>query len=944
LGPLCPAYVVALLAALRCGAVPVPVDAGLDADRYAWTEGVARPSVVVTSDVSTVAQFRGRTDAGEVLLDAATGHVLLTTSPGARAAWRYPTPDAGYLIPTSGSTGEAKAVVGSRNGLHAFLSWFVAEFGLDAGDTCAAVTRVNFDPSLRELLAVPAAGGTLSLPDVDAQLDPHALAEHFATSTPTVAFLVPSLARRIADALHARSATLPRLRFAFFAGEVLPGRLVEQWARLAPDAEFVNLYGMTEGTLAQLFRRDVTPATGGPARVVPVGRPRPGVEVTVDRPGPDGHGEVLITSAAPALGTLGDGDGPAPGTFRVEPMPVPLRTGDAGRHTADGELVVVGRLGNTLKVAGKRVSFDRLVSAVEDLPGVDQCVVVDRQGPHAFVAVPGTASDREAVRELVLDVAKRLELPRPVVHVRAELPLLRSGKVDRIALASAVPDPGAADVAPAGRGVEGVLLDLLGLDAPTSFVDGGLSSLDMMDFTLEVNRRFGAGLSVRDCFEHRDVASLAREIERSANRAAPVEEVRDVDPGPGPHPLSTRQLSYLAITMSDGNANWCNISREIAVDPALSAADVSAAVERLVSRHDVLRLALTPDWSAQVHLATASRGFPVTVRESSDDHRAAVQRARVEVVAELIDPTLAPAIRVALVRGRETASVILVAHHLFVDGLSLDLLAADFRALLRGERPVDVPRQGFRSYCEVTRRSPEPPAADVGYWTAFLAGTRQVELPEAPGDDAQDGVLVSRPFGVTCSRAAHRLAEAVGVSVFPVVLAAFERAVSEEFGLGPLSVVVPVQVREGFRTSTAGMFMSQLVVRGKGSTPLPDSAREFARQVEVGTAHSAWEFDQRVEALGMAGATGFPLSTVLFNQHPKPRGLRARDLGSWAPRELGRKLRYQLQGELQVSAGEMALTYYYRRGIAPDGTGVVDRVHAGVLAAISAAGVARHAD
>jgi mycobactin peptide synthetase MbtE len=47
---------------------------------------------------------------------------------------------------------------------------------------------------------------------------------------------------------------------------------------------------------------------------------------------------------------------------------------------------------------------------------------------------------------------------------------------------------------------------------------------------------------------------------------------------------------------------------------------------------------------------------------------------------------------------------------------------------------------------------------------------------------------------------------------------------------------------------------------------------------------------------------------------------------------------------LQVSAGEMALTYYYRRGIAPDGTGVVDRVHAGVLAAISAAGVARHAD
>ncbi|MCC8247054.1 AMP-binding protein [Saccharothrix luteola] len=941
-GPLCPAYVVGLLAALRCGAVPVPVDAGLDPDRYAWTEGVARPSVLVTSDVSTVAHFRGRTDAGEVLLDAATGRVALTTSPGAPTAWRYPTPDAGYLIPTSGSTGEAKAVVGSRSGLHAFLSWFVAEFGLHAGDTCAAVTRVNFDPSLRELLAVLVAGGRLRLPEVDAQLDPRAVAEHFAAGTSTVAFLVPSLARRVADALHARSATLPDLRLAFFAGEVLPTRVVERWARLAPGAEFVNLYGMTEGTLAQLYRRGVTPTTGGAAKVVPVGRPRPGVEVRVDQPGPDGHGEVLVTSAKPALGTLADGGGSAPGTFRIDPMPATLRTGDVGRRTDEGELVIVGRLGNTLKVAGKRVSFDRLVAAVEDLPGVDQCVVVDRQGPHVFVAAP----DPGALRELVLDVVKRLELPRPVVHVRAELPLLRSGKVDRVALAASVEDTPVVDAA-AGRGVEDALLDLLGLDAPESFVDVGLSSLDMMDFALEVNRRFGADLSVRDCFEHRDVASLARAIERSADRTAPTGEVLGGDPGPGPYPLSTRQHAYMAITMADGNANWCNLSREIPVDRALSTAEVGAAVAELVARHDVLRLALTPDWSRQVHVDTAGRGFAVTVHESSgdhDDHRDVVQRARVEAVAELVDPTLAPAIRVALVRGRETGSVILVAHHLFVDGLSLDLLAADFRALLRGERPDDVPRQGFRGYCVATRRSPEPPAADVEHWTAFLSGVRQVELPEAPGADAQDGMLVSRPFGVACSRAAHRVAEAVGVSVFAVVLAAFERAVAEEFGLGPLSVVVPVQVREGYRTSTAGMFMSQLVVRGTGSTSLRDNARELARQVEVGTAHSAWEFDQRVEALGLAGSAGFPLSTVLFNQHPKPRGLRVRDLGSRSPRELGRKLRYQLQGELQMSAGEIALTYYYRRGIAPDGTGVVDRVHARVLAAVSAAGRAGHAD
>lgn len=908
LGPLCPAYVVALLASLRCGAVPMPVDSGFAADRYAWAERVSRPSVVVTSDVSTVAQYQGATGAAEILLDAATGRVALRTGRVPETASRYPMPDAGYLIPTSGSTGEPKAIVGSRTGLHTFLSWFVDEFGLNAQDRCAAVTRVNFDPSLRELLGVLVAGGTLCLPEIDAQLDPHALASHLATSRATLAFLVPSLARRVGQALE----ELPDLRLGFFAGEVLPSKVVEQWTKLASGAEFVNLYGMTEGTLAQLFRRGVRPG-----EAVPVGRPRPGVTVTIDDPDPAGRGEVLVSSDAPALGILVDG--------HVDPMPGVLRTGDVGWWTEDGELRVSGRLGNALKVSGKRVSFEQFVLAVEELPGVDQCVVVDHQGPHAFVA-----TEQDAVRQQVLDVAKRLELPRPEVHLRARLPLMRSGKVDRIVLTESIED--SVERVTPDESVAGVLLGFLGLDAglSTPFVDVGLSSLDMMDFVLEVNRRFGVNLTVHECFEYRDVASLARAIDHLPSSPAPLDDVRAAEL-PAVLPLSTRQLAYQAICMADGNANWCNISREISFDTAVSVAEVTAAAQALIARHDVLRLGLTPDWSAQVHTEDGLR-CPITVHETGEDFRALVQEVRVRTVAELIDPTAAPPIRVAIVG----TSVILVAHHLFVDGLSLDLLAAEFRALLLGQTLEAVPPQGFRDYCLATRRIPDAPEAK--YWRTFLEGAEQIVLPEVEG--ASDGMLVSRPFGVSASRAAHRLAASSGVSLFSVVLAAFELAVAEEFGTGPLTIVVPVQVRAGVSTATAGMFMSQLVVRGTGAKSLPDNAREFAGQLESGAANSAWEFDQRVDELGLSGATAFPLSTVLFNQHPKPRGLRVRDLGSREPRELGRSLRYQLQGELQMSAAEIALTYYYRRGIAPDGTGVIDRIHARILETVCSNGKA----
>ncbi|MCZ0988277.1 AMP-binding protein [Streptomyces diastatochromogenes] len=277
--PADPAYVVGLLAALRSGAVPVPVDAGMTSAQYAWTERISRPSVLLSSDVSPVAHFRGATgaDVGELVVDAATGRVVLDTTGPQRpdSAWRYPGDDAGYLIPTSGSTGAPKAIVGSRTGLNAFLSWFVEEFELGEDDTCAALTRVNFDPSLRELLGVLVAGGRLNLPPVDVQLDLAALGGHLVESRPTLAFLVPSLARRVADVLRADSTRLGALRLAFFAGEVLPARVAQQWRGLAPGAEIVNLYGMTEGT---------SPSSSGARRArgrgrdlgLPVGRPRPG--------------------------------------------------------------------------------------------------------------------------------------------------------------------------------------------------------------------------------------------------------------------------------------------------------------------------------------------------------------------------------------------------------------------------------------------------------------------------------------------------------------------------------------------------------------------------------------------------------------------------------------------------------------------------------------------
>lgn len=952
-GPLCPAYVVGLLAALRAHAVPVPVDAGMTPQQYAWLGAAARPSVVVASDVTAATQHTGvgpRT--AQVVLDAGRGTVLLVTAPRA-AAPRYTDPDAGYLVATSGSTGAPKAVVGSRTGLHAFLAWFVAELGVHAGDVTAAVTRVGFDPSLRELLAVLCVGGRVDLPPVDAQLDPRVLADHVASGA-TLAYLVPSVARRIGAVLDETSRTADGLRAALFAGEVLPRRLVDQWAKLAPRAELVNLYGMTEGTLAQLCRRDVAAAVAAPGGGLPVGRPRPGASVVVLDPDDTGLGDVVVRCDTPALGLLRtDAD-----DLRVDPLPRDLRTGDVG-VLVDGELVVVGRRGNDLKVDGRRVAYGAFVEAVEDLPGVRQCVVVE--GPHAFVA----ADPDDALADRVRAVARRLRVPEPGVHLRAELPLQRNGKVDRVALtveaaAAGTPHRPVRDT----RGTVDELHALLGLPAGTPadqpFVAAGVTSVDLIGLTAHLRRR-GVELSVRECYALGHAAAVAAvldvavatAVDTAATAAPPV-------PGPGTAPavtpaaavpLSGAQATYVATCMADGNADWCNISRVVPAPVGTVAADVRAALTVLVARHDALRLAVGP--AGLEHVADA-QVTDVQIADTADapvddvpvvgaraahgpdlDHAAAVQRARVSAVTRLLDPAAPPPVRAVLVAGRTATSVVLVAHHLLVDGIGLDVLADELRALLAGAPlPAAPPPDAARGFAARTARRPGAPAAPH----PALHGTTALRLPEATGPQAALGRIVSRPLGPLVTAAVARVAQAAGASAFDVLLAAYAQAVAHVTGVPRPPVVVPARVRDDVPARAVGMFTGQLVVRAPGALDLPDLVRALAEQVAAGAAPDAPAFEDLPAALHLPDDGRFPVSTVLFNQHPHARGLLPRDLGAWQPRDLGRTLRYQLQGEVQVSGPEAVVSYYHRHGIEAARPGVVDAVHDALVATVLDAG------
>lgn len=946
MGPLCPAYLVGLLATWRAGTVAVPVDTGFSADQYSWLERRTAPAVVISTDVTTSSQYAGVTPtAAEIVIDSGTGAIILEAAPDRDCiATTFANPDACYVIPTSGSTGEPKAIVGSHRGLGDFLAWFSKEFGLTRDDRCAALTRVNFDPSLRELLGVLGVGGTVILPPVDAQSDLSCVADHLIESKPTTVFLVPSIAIRLAADSRLAETVLPQIRLIFFAGEVLSRRVVKQWSVLAPNAEIVNLYGQTEATLAQLYRRNVQGTTSYP---IPVGMARPGIEVTMNDDG-SGMGEVFLAAETPSLGMLAS---TSDSVHQIVPIPSPLPTGDLGYFTGNGELVVVGRVGNDIKYGGRRISFHEFVNAVEELPEVLQCVVADRDGPHVFVATDCVDSLHATIQGL----GRQFNLPRFLLHLQPNLPTLRNGKVDRRALLASL-QHSAADVhvpeePPQDRPeIEQQLCALLSLDsADGSFVDYGVTSLDMLGALTTINRDYGIRLTTHECFGLRNARGLAQEIETRRLDGTPTFTERAsaelVTDSARDYPLSTRQVAYIRICMAGGNANWCNLSREIQFDRPLNREVIDDAVHALLRRHDALGLGLTPNWQRQTYtppeeMKPSIEKIDVLVQTSTPQFRGAVESARAILVAELIDPAAPPPVRAVLMSGTDGCSVIIVAHHLFIDGPGMDVLAADLRlAVSGGQLGASADANSYRSYCLSTARSDRRgPAA--AYWQSLLADVEQAHLPESEDGDGAAGELLSLPFGLLNTRGIHQIAQTLGVSAFTVVLGAFQAAVSEVFSIRGLPIIVANQHRAGVDASVAGMFTGTLIVRGNGSNSLPDVIAAMAGQLAEGTEHGDWEFDQRVADLNLPATEYFPLSTVLFNQRPLPRGTRVRELGPWRPRSLGRSLRYQLQGELQMSGPDMVMTYYYRRGIG--GIEIIYRVHETLLRAITAGQEAIH--
>lgn len=354
--------------------------------------------------------------------------------------------DIAVLLYTSGTTGAPKAAVLRHRNLASYIITSVEFASADEDDAVIVSVPPYHIAAVSSVLSSTYAGRRVVQLET---FEPQAWVDSVRAEAVTHAMVVPTMLNRILDVIEADGGGLPSLRALSYGGGPMPLPVIERAMALLPDVGFVNAYGLTEtsSTIALLGPDDhreafasEDPAVRG--RLASVGRPLPGVEVTIrDEAGAevegDERGEIWVRGEQVSGEYLGLGGDLDEGWFR---------TRDAGHLDEGGFLYVHGRLDDVIVRGGENLSPGEIEGVLVDHPSVDAAAVVgipDTEWGEKVVAavVPaaGAVIDEDELRDFVRAALRSTKTPEHI-DVRSELPFNETGKLLRRVLRDELAD------------------------------------------------------------------------------------------------------------------------------------------------------------------------------------------------------------------------------------------------------------------------------------------------------------------------------------------------------------------------------------------------------------------------------------------------------------------------------------------------------------------------
>jgi len=442
--PAGPELAIAMAGILMCGGAFLVLNTAHPGEGLRRVLAAAQPAALIVEPGATLELDLGC----PVLSTAALGEALAADPPFDTAS----PADLAYLVPTSGSTGEAKLVQIEHHSVVNLVTAMIRAYGLKPTDRRLQRAQPGTDHFVAEIVINLCAGTALVFPEAKAFLGIAEFSRYLEREEISVVSMASSYWHDWVRSLQRQERpALPACLRAVITGmESVDLDMLRWWqANLGERVRWFNVYGPSECTMVSSYFecRGTLPAVAVHA---PVGKPIAGAAIYVLDHGleplpPGMPGELFIAGRGVMRGYATPGEGVAkllPNPHSDDPAYALLyRTGDFGYALPGGDLAFIGRQDNQIKLRGHRIELEALEAELVRVAGAGNAAVIAVGHPRQ-PRLWGVVETTQALDEDRLRAALGAALPHALVPSRIiaypRLPRRPSGKIDRQALAAEI--------------------------------------------------------------------------------------------------------------------------------------------------------------------------------------------------------------------------------------------------------------------------------------------------------------------------------------------------------------------------------------------------------------------------------------------------------------------------------------------------------------------------
>lgn len=877
-----PEMIIGLIAILKCGATYLPIDPEYPQDRITYMlENSETKLVLVNSQTEKHILEKCNT----INIDSEDKETYSKEN----INLKLDANTLAYLIYTSGSTGKPKGVMVTNRNLNNFVKGMKEIIEFVPNKNMVSVTTVCFDIFGLEMWCTLTSGMTLVLANEDEQNMPALLNKLCLENDVNMIQTTPSRFSTIFENKE-NLEFVKNITDILVGGESIGNKLLSKMQRLT-KARIFNMYGPTETTIWSTVK-ELTKE-----KSISIGKPIANTQCYILN-----KNQKLLPFEVPGELYIG-GDGVSNGYLKREELNKekfienPFKdkdkiynTNDLAYYNENGDIVHLGRTDFQVKIRGFRVELGEIENAIEKDNNIIQSIVVKRKlnnNRDALIAYYTSVSNENGnIKERISRELPEYMIPQYFVQL-VKFPHTQNGKIDRKSL----PDPDFKDnkneiVKPRNeldrkliKIIEKMLqLERVGIN--NTLLELGGDSLTAITLSTKILSKFNVQINIKDILTNYSIKDMSDYIAENQTKGtlknkiekAPIQEA---------YPLSSAQkrIYYNVKMIGDDNLVY-NMPGGVLVDKVLDLDKIKVAFNKILKRHSILRtrFVLKND-NVMQEIEDSTEGL-VSVFYNKENEIKEIAKNFSKPFKMEKEPLIR--MEVHYIDNKKTF-VLMDAHHIVMDGTSLNNFIIEFERLYNGDNLKNIPIQ-YKDYAvweEKYNESDEIKQTE-NYWINKFKNSdfEQLNLPydyKMTANRSYNGNKISNVIEEKKFKRIERFAKKIGTSPYMFFISAFYALLYKYTGQDEIILGSPIANRnQNELKRMIGMFVNNIVTKANinPEQPFIEFLNDMKDQILNDLSQQPYPFDMLVKKFGMnADNSRNPLFDVMFTYQNKEENI-----------------------------------------------------------------------